>query len=66
MPQGGIDEGEEPRAAALRELAEETGIPASAVEVWRRRRTGSATTCRTSWCRGSGRAGSAASGSAGS
>ena len=25
MPQGGIDEGEEPRAAALRELAEETG-----------------------------------------
>jgi putative (di)nucleoside polyphosphate hydrolase len=26
MPQGGIDEDEEPRAAALRELAEETGI----------------------------------------
>jgi putative (di)nucleoside polyphosphate hydrolase len=26
MPQGGIDPGEEPRAAALRELAEETGI----------------------------------------
>jgi putative (di)nucleoside polyphosphate hydrolase len=26
MPQGGIDEGEDPRAAALRELAEETGI----------------------------------------
>jgi putative (di)nucleoside polyphosphate hydrolase len=26
MPQGGIDRGEEPRAAALRELAEETGI----------------------------------------
>ncbi len=25
MPQGGIDEGESPRAAALRELAEETG-----------------------------------------
>jgi putative (di)nucleoside polyphosphate hydrolase len=25
MPQGGIDEGEEPRAAALRELEEETG-----------------------------------------
>lgn len=26
MPQGGIDVGEDPRAAALRELAEETGI----------------------------------------
>ncbi len=26
MPQGGIDEGEAPRAAALRELKEETGI----------------------------------------
>ena len=26
MPQGGIDEGEDPKAAALRELAEETGI----------------------------------------
>lgn len=26
MPQGGIDTGEDPRAAALRELAEETGI----------------------------------------
>jgi putative (di)nucleoside polyphosphate hydrolase len=26
MPQGGIDHGEEPREAALRELAEETGI----------------------------------------
>ena len=26
MPQGGIDEGEEPRATAFRELAEETGI----------------------------------------
>ena len=33
MPQGGIDRGEDPRAAALRELAEETGIPASAVEI---------------------------------
>jgi putative (di)nucleoside polyphosphate hydrolase len=26
MPQGGIDDGEDPKAAALRELAEETGI----------------------------------------
>ena len=33
MPQGGIDPGEAPRDAALRELAEETGIPASAVEI---------------------------------
>ena len=31
MPQGGIDPGEKPRATALRELAEETGIPADAV-----------------------------------
>jgi putative (di)nucleoside polyphosphate hydrolase len=31
MPQGGIDEGEKPRAAALRELQEETGVPAAAV-----------------------------------
>ncbi len=28
MPQGGIDEGEDLRAAALRELAEETGVDA--------------------------------------
>ena len=31
MPQGGIDEGEDPHVAALRELAEETGI--NSVEV---------------------------------
>ena len=33
MPQGGIDRGETPRQAALRELGEETGIPAAMVEV---------------------------------
>jgi len=33
MPQGGVDRGEDPRAAALRELEEETGVPASAVEI---------------------------------
>lgn len=33
MPQGGIDPGETPREAALRELTEETGVPADLVEV---------------------------------
>lgn len=33
MPQGGIDPGETPRVAALRELTEETGIAADRVEV---------------------------------
>ncbi len=33
MPQGGIDPGEDPQAAALRELEEETGITADKVEV---------------------------------
>jgi len=33
MPQGGIDEGEDVEAAALRELAEETGIGAPLVEI---------------------------------
>ena len=32
MPQGGIDEGEKPKEAALRELWEETGITADLVE----------------------------------
>ena len=32
MPQGGIDEGEDPWATALRELEEETGIPPYLVE----------------------------------
>ena len=33
MPQGGIDKGEDPETAALRELEEETGIGANLVEV---------------------------------
>ena len=33
MPQGGIEPGEDPRDAAVRELEEETGIPADAVEI---------------------------------
>ncbi|HVL78277.1 MAG TPA: RNA pyrophosphohydrolase [Sphingomicrobium sp.] len=32
MPQGGIEEGDEPWAAALRELEEETGVPPSLIE----------------------------------
>ena len=35
MPQGGIDAGESPEEAALRELREETGIDPAAVEVLR-------------------------------
>lgn len=33
MPQGGIDDGEDPKTAALRELEEETGISANLVTV---------------------------------
>jgi len=33
MPQGGVDEGETPKAAALRELWEETGVTADLVEM---------------------------------
>lgn len=33
MPQGGIDKGEKPRDAALRELWEETGVTADLVEI---------------------------------
>ncbi|SMF71425.1 RNA pyrophosphohydrolase [Allosphingosinicella indica] len=33
MPQGGLDEGEDAETGALRELEEETGIPAALVEI---------------------------------
>ena len=33
MPQGGIDKGETPVEAAIRELGEETGLPPDAVEI---------------------------------
>lgn len=33
MPQGGVDEGESPREAALRELGEETGLASEHVEI---------------------------------
>jgi putative (di)nucleoside polyphosphate hydrolase len=33
MPQGGVDKGEEPRQAALRELWEETGVTRNLVEI---------------------------------
>jgi len=33
MPQGGIDDGENPKEAALRELYEETGIPENLVQI---------------------------------
>jgi putative (di)nucleoside polyphosphate hydrolase len=35
MPQGGIDEGETPREAGLREMSEETGITPDKVEILR-------------------------------
>ncbi|MFN3614264.1 MAG: RNA pyrophosphohydrolase [Rubrimonas sp.] len=35
MPQGGVDEGEQPAVAALRELEEETGAPAAKVRILR-------------------------------
>ncbi len=33
MPQGGVDKGEDPRVAALRELWEETGVTADLVDI---------------------------------
>ena len=33
MPQGGVDKGEDPRDAALRELWEETGVTSDLVEI---------------------------------
>jgi putative (di)nucleoside polyphosphate hydrolase len=33
MPQGGLEEGEDPRQGALRELEEETGIPPERIEI---------------------------------
>lgn len=33
MPQGGLDEGEDPEAGALRELEEETGIPPRLISI---------------------------------
>ncbi|MBV1901035.1 MAG: RNA pyrophosphohydrolase [Kordiimonadaceae bacterium] len=33
MPQGGVDDGEDVRTAALRELEEETSVPSSHVEI---------------------------------
>jgi putative (di)nucleoside polyphosphate hydrolase len=36
MPQGGLDDGEDPEAGALRELEEETGISPDKVEILRR------------------------------
>ena len=68
MPQGGIDDGESPRDAALRELEEESGDPAPGlVEVAPREwLNGTTTTCRIIWWASSGRAATGARSSAGS
>ena len=56
MPQGGIDQGEEPWATALRELEEETGIGPSLAERIATARSGSSTTCPRSFAESSGAA----------
>jgi putative (di)nucleoside polyphosphate hydrolase len=66
MPQGGIDPGEDARAAALRELREETGVPADRVELVAEAPDELSTTCRRSSSARSGRGSGGGSGSAGS
>ena len=67
MPQGGIDAGRDAaRGGAARARRGDRHPGATRSRCSPRRRTGSPTTCRPSWCRSSGRAGSAARGSAGS
>ncbi len=46
MPQGGIDDGEDMKAAALRELNEETGIVREHVEIIAKRAKSISTICR--------------------
>jgi 8-oxo-dGTP pyrophosphatase MutT (NUDIX family) len=66
MPQGGLDEGEEPQDGALRELEEETGIPRDKVQVSPARPSRSPTISRPISSASSGRASGAARSSTGS